>query len=48
LQNAQALSETSIMFLVHPTLTQDQIKKMSETFIDLMASACHTKNTLMI
>ncbi len=48
MQNAQALGETSIMFLVHPTLTQDQIQKTIETFLDLIAIACHTSQTSMI
>lgn len=48
LQNSQALGETTIMFLVHPTLTQDQIKKTYKTFIDLMAIACHNSHTSMI
>lgn len=48
LQNAQALGETSIMFLVHPTLTQDQIQKTYETFINLMSIACHVKKASLI
>lgn len=36
LPNAQELGETSIMFLVHPTLTDDQIKKTFQTFINLI------------
>lgn len=33
LENAQKLGETSLMFLVHPTLSQDSIEKQ---FLQLM------------
>jgi dTDP-4-amino-4,6-dideoxygalactose transaminase len=42
LQNAQVLGETSIMFLVHPTLTRDQLQKTIQTFVDLMALASNS------
>lgn len=37
LPNAKSLGETSIMFLVHPTLTDDQIQQTIHTFIDLIS-----------
>ncbi|PIT81614.1 DegT/DnrJ/EryC1/StrS aminotransferase family protein [Limnohabitans sp. 15K] len=38
---AKALGETSIMFLVHPTLTQDEIQKTCQVIRQVMAQACH-------
>jgi dTDP-4-amino-4,6-dideoxygalactose transaminase len=40
LQNAQALGETSLMFLVHPTLTRDQIQQTLHTFLNLITISC--------
>jgi dTDP-4-amino-4,6-dideoxygalactose transaminase len=37
---AKALGETSIMFLVHPTLTQDEIQKTCQVIRKVMAQAC--------
>ncbi len=39
LQNAKELGETSLMFLVHPTLTEQEIKKTCET-IGLVMQGC--------
>lgn len=39
LPNAKALGETSLMFLVHPTLTQDEIEKTCEVLKDVMKLA---------
>ena len=37
---AKALGETSIMFLVHPTLTQEEITKTCEVIQQVMQQAC--------
>ena len=39
LPNAKELGETSLMFLVHPTLTQDEIEKTCEVLKDVMKLA---------
>jgi dTDP-4-amino-4,6-dideoxygalactose transaminase len=36
---ANMLGDTSLMFLVHPTLTQENIKKMKEVIADVLKSA---------
>jgi dTDP-4-amino-4,6-dideoxygalactose transaminase len=36
---AKELGETSIMFLVHPTLTQDEIQKTCEVIEQVMTRA---------
>lgn len=36
LPNAKELGETSLMFLVHPTLTEDEIQKMCDTITSVM------------
>jgi len=45
LANARELGETSLMFLCHPTLTDDQIVKTCEALGEVMrkASRCHIK-----
>lgn len=35
LKNAKQLGETSLMFLVHPTLTHEEIKKTCDVFLEL-------------
>jgi dTDP-4-amino-4,6-dideoxygalactose transaminase len=37
---AKALGETSIMFLVHPTLTEAEIQKTCQVIRKVMAKAC--------
>ncbi len=44
LPNAKELGETSLSFLVHPTLTNDEIKKTCRVLTDVMNIACE-KNT---
>ena len=39
LPNAKELGETTIMFLVHPTLTKDEIQKTCDTIISVMKLA---------
>jgi dTDP-4-amino-4,6-dideoxygalactose transaminase len=39
---AKALGETSLMFLVHPTLTEDEVSKTCETIKTVMALASIT------
>ena len=36
---AMMLGDTSLMFLVHPTLTQENIKKTKEVIVDVLKSA---------
>jgi dTDP-4-amino-4,6-dideoxygalactose transaminase len=36
---AQALGETSLMFLVHPTLTEAEIKKTCDAICSVMSEA---------
>ena len=36
LPNARELGETSLMFLVHPTLTKDEIQKICDVIISVM------------
>ena len=36
---AKMLGDTSLMFLVHPTLTQENIKKTKEVIVDILKSA---------
>jgi dTDP-4-amino-4,6-dideoxygalactose transaminase len=36
---AKMLGDTSLMFLVHPTLTQENIKKAKEVIVDVLKSA---------
>ena len=36
---AKMLGDTSLMFLVHPTLTQENIKKTKEVIVDVLKSA---------
>ena len=36
---AKMLGDTSLMFLVHPTLTQENIKKTKEVIMDVLKSA---------
>jgi dTDP-4-amino-4,6-dideoxygalactose transaminase len=47
LQNAQALGETAIMFMVHPTLTRDQIQQTVETFVNLITISCKPMKILV-
>ena len=37
--NAKKLGETSLMFLVHPTLTSNEIKKTCDVIIQVMKMA---------
>lgn len=39
LPTAKTLGDTSLMFLVHPTLTEENIKKTKEVIIDVLKSA---------
>jgi dTDP-4-amino-4,6-dideoxygalactose transaminase len=39
LVNAKELGETSIIFLVHPTLTKEEIQKTCDTIISVMKLA---------
>lgn len=39
LQNAKELGETSLMFLVHPTLTEDEIMKTHEVLVEVFFEA---------
>ena len=39
LLNAKELGETSLMFLVHPTLTEDEIRKTYDAIISVMKLA---------
>jgi len=36
LQNARELGKTSLMFLVHPTLTEDEIQQTCDVIISVM------------
>ena len=47
LPNAQALGDTSIMFLVHPTLTQDQIQQTIQAFTHVMALAAQSSDIVV-
>jgi len=47
LQNAQVLGETSIMFMVHPTLTPDQIQQTLHTFVKLITNSCKNEALLV-
>jgi dTDP-4-amino-4,6-dideoxygalactose transaminase len=47
LQNAQALGETAIMFMVHPTLTHEQIQQTIETFVNLTIISCKPMKNLV-
>jgi dTDP-4-amino-4,6-dideoxygalactose transaminase len=47
LPNAQALGETSIMFLVHPTLTQDQIQQTIQAFTHVMTLAAQSSDIVI-
>ena len=38
LPNAKVLGETSLMFLVHPTLTKKEIQKTCDVLIDVAVS----------
>ncbi|WP_409290038.1 DegT/DnrJ/EryC1/StrS family aminotransferase [Pseudomonas sp. KCJK8927] len=40
LPRAKELGETSLMFLVHPTLTEDEITKTCEVLVKIMKLAC--------
>jgi dTDP-4-amino-4,6-dideoxygalactose transaminase len=40
LPNAKVLGETSLMFLVHPTLTSDEVSKMCKVIVDILTLAC--------
>jgi dTDP-4-amino-4,6-dideoxygalactose transaminase len=40
LPNAKTLGETSIMFLVHPTLTKDEVKKTCLVIEQVLKNAC--------
>ncbi|HPQ96171.1 MAG TPA: hypothetical protein PLN94_11350, partial [Thiolinea sp.] len=39
LTQARVLGETSLMFLVHPTLTLDQVDYAGDTLLEIMARA---------
>jgi len=39
LVNAKELGETSLMFLVHPTLTKDEIKQTCDAITSIMKLA---------
>ena len=39
LANAKELGETSLMFLVHPTLTEDEIQQTCDAIISVMELA---------
>ena len=41
LPNAKELGETSLMFLVHPTLTEDEIKLTCDVLTEVMSLAAH-------
>jgi len=43
LRNAQVLGETSLMFLVHPTLTREEINRTTSAITDVMTQACSTR-----
>jgi len=47
LPNAQALGETAMMFMVHPTLTRDQIQQTVQTFANLITISCKTMKYLV-
>jgi dTDP-4-amino-4,6-dideoxygalactose transaminase len=47
LPNAQALGETSIMFLVHPTITQDQIQQTIQAFTQVMSLAAQFNDVVI-
>lgn len=40
LPNAKILGETSLMFLVHPTLTADEVSKMCKVIVNILTLAC--------
>ena len=41
LPNAKKLGETSLMFLIHPTLTEDELDKTCEALTSVMEKACN-------
>jgi len=43
LPNAKELCETSLMFLVHPTLTESEIKQTCDAIVSVMKAACSFK-----
>ena len=43
LPNARELGETSVMFLVHPTLTQSELTKTCQVISDVLNKACSNK-----
>ena len=43
LPNARELGETSVMFLVHPTLTQSELTKTCQVISDVLNKACNNK-----
>ena len=43
LPNARELGETSVMFLVHPTLTQSELTKTCQVISDVLSKACSHK-----
>lgn len=45
LNNARRLGDISLMFLVHPTLSQDEIRATQQAIHTVMQEASHEKNT---